>query len=145
MKKLVIAIVAILVVVAIGFAAVFTVRAIKQKKEAEEVLYTISYLSDEYVAGDTLVFGVKAYSDKEINSLVYTIDNGEEISVTVSAGETKEDEQDKGKFVVDTGTETVSLETLSVGEHLIKFYVYDVDGTRYALGQAQLFTIIGAN
>lgn len=145
MKKWLIALVAVVLAVALSLGTIFIVRAIKDKKQSEEVLYNISYLASEYVAGDTLVFGVRAFSDKEINSVVYTIDNGEEISVTVSAGETKEAEKDNGKYVVDSGTETVSLANLSVGEHLIKFYVYDAEGTRYALGKAQLFTIVGAN
>ena len=145
MKKWLIALVAVVLAVALSLGTIFIVRAIKDKKQSDEVLYNISYLASEYVAGDTLVFGVRAFSDKEINSVVYTIDNGEEISVTVSAGETKEAEKDNGKYVVDSGTETVSLANLSVGEHLIKFYVYDAEGTRYALGKAQLFTIVGAN
>lgn len=145
MKKLLVALLALVIAAAVVVGSIFTVRAIKDKKNTDEVLYSISYLAEEYVAGDTLVFGVRAYSDKEINTIVYTIDNGEEITVTVSAGETKEADADKGDYVVDSGTETVSLANLSVGEHLIKFYVYDVEGTRYALGSAQLFTIIGAN
>lgn len=145
MKKWLIALVAVVLAVALGVATILIVRTVKNKKKSDEVLYNISYLADEYVAGDTLVFGVRAYSDKEINSIVYSIDNGDEITVTVSAGETTDKDKANGKYVVDSGTETVSLADLSVGEHLIKFYVYDAEGTRYALGKAQLFTIIGAN
>ena len=140
--------IALVAVLAIGLVVggIFLFKANKDDEQA--VKYSIDYLAEEYVQGDTLVFSVKAYSDKELTSVVYTLDNGAEQTLSVTAGETK-DLDDKsatknGTYYVFTGTETVSLESVAVGEHLIKFYVYE-GSTRHELGKAQVFTIVSAN
>lgn len=134
----------ILAVAAAAIGIAFGVKSCQTEKSEEgNVNFSIEYLNDNYAAGDTAVFRIKAYSDVEPSSIVYTFDNGEERTLTSKVGETSEDEKDLGKYFIDSGTETLDLTGVSVGEHLIKFYVYEGE-TRIALGKARIINILSA-
>lgn len=135
-----VAVLAIGIVIAI---AVFASTCSSNKKSENGVKFEIEYLASEYVAGDTAVFKIRAYSDKLPSAIVYTFDNGAEQTLTTKAGKTEGEEKNYAEYFIDTGTETLELTDASVGEHLIKFFMYE-GNTRISLGSARIINILSA-
>ena len=145
MKKTGAIILTVFLTAAITVGAVFGIqRAVARHNgdsvgTVQKITAEIDYLDDTYISGDLIVFRVLAYSDEQMTSVKYAIDNGAEVAVTAITGTA-----DNGGYYIDTGAETVASEGLAEGEHLIKFYVY-IDTTRYQVQTTQLFTVKSDN
>lgn len=108
-----------------------------QGKDVNSKTFHCLYLDKEYAEDDTIVFRVVYFSDVEITSVKYTLDNGTETATTVVTGNAEDHElyEGKGKYYVDTKVELINSNTLSAGNHLVEFYGYDGENTRYILNK----------
>lgn len=108
-----------------------------QGKDVNSKTFHCMYLDKEYAEDDTIVFRVVYFSDVEITSVKYTLDNGAETATTVVTGNAEDHElyEGKGKYYVDTKVELINSDTLSAGNHLVEFYGYDGEDTRYILNK----------
>ena len=136
MKKILIIVISA-ILLALGIWGVVALAKTVNNKKAEAKTFTCMYLDDKYVEGDTIIFRVVYFSDIEITSVKYTIDNSAEKSTTVVTGEAKDHENyaGKGKYYVDTKVEIIPSEDLSIGKHLVDFYGYDGEDTRYVFNK----------
>lgn len=121
--------IAVLVLVLLAGAATgiyFGVTAAQEAKEPKGIHYTMDYMEDEYVIGDKMVLRITAQDDVAFTSMKYTIDSGEDESLTVTTGETAEntklDEKD-GKYFIDTGIEVINTTGMKAGTHVVQIYV----------------------
>lgn len=108
-----------------------------QGKQADAKAFSCMYLDDKYIEDDTIIFRVVYFSDVEITSIKYTIDNSAEKATTVVTGNAEDHENysGKGKYYVDTKVEIIPSEELTIGKHIIDFYGYDGEETRYVMNK----------
>ncbi len=152
MKKIFWIIIAILIVVGGVVGTILIVDSCNSKKadDANKETRVIKYLENDstYVIGERIVFEVQCTSDKELTSLVYVLNNGAEVSVASTTGETKYIEDDiegSGKYFLDSGVEFLDTSEMSAGFYTIVFKIKDAEGTSYTVNQKPiLFTLVAA-
>lgn len=134
-KKVLIGILIVVVLAGIGVGIFFGVKAAKDKKPVNGENFSTDYLEDEYVKGEKIVLKTVSQSDKAYTSMKYAIDSGEEKSLDVTVGETKNNAElnaKKGDYYIDSGTQTIETTDLQAGTHVLTVYVYH-DTTRVIL------------
>ena len=132
MKKWLIIIGVVLLAAVIGVSTFFIVRAVK-KDDKQGPSYEILYLEDSYVKGEQIAMRVKMTSDKQLERIVYAIDNGEEVNTSAITGKTEEAKDEmpgNGKNFIDTKTVLIDSNNLAEGDHTMRVYVYDVEGNK---------------
>lgn len=125
MKKLII-ILAIIIIAGIGVGVFFGVKSCNQKKELFEA--DMSILQEEYKVGEKIYFDYRIYSDSKLKSLTYTINNGDEKTISnAKFGETGELKENKSKRKYYADTRIVEIETgeLKAGWYTISFFGYE--------------------
>lgn len=135
-KKMWLVVLAIVLTIGATLGATFGIYScVKNKKDTAKngIKYEIQYLQSEYRTGEDLVIKIKAYCDKELTAIKYSIDNGNETDFTVVKYKTPESEKKNGENCIDTGAEVLSLSSLTGDTHLITFYVYEGEN-RTSLG-----------
>ena len=101
----------------------------------EDEYHKEQYLEEEYKVGEKIVFKTVSQSDKAYTSMKYAIDSGEEKSLDVTVGETKNNpdlNKKHGDYYIDSGTQTIETTSLQAGTHVLTVYVYH-DTTRVIL------------
>lgn len=89
-------------------------------------------LDDWYIEGDDIVFRLVLNTEKDVfEKVTYSINNAEEVKVSVIRGKVTDEKHDLGgKFYVDTGTEIIPADELGAGAYVIVFFAYNEDGDR---------------
>ena len=131
MKKVLLWILIAVLAVGAGVGIYFGVKAIKDKN-SEEIAVKVEYFEDTYVVGDSIVYRVLVNDAKEHVRMTYSINNGEEVEITSTHGEVKEDKHkvNNAKYYIDSGNEILDSTDLGAGTYIVKFYVYDSAETR---------------
>ena len=134
-KKVGIAVLVLVILAGIGVGTFFIVKAVKNKKTPDGVVYSYRYLEDEYFAGEKMVLEVIAQDKTAFTAMKYTIDSGEETTLKATTGETKDNAElnaKKGDYYIDSGTQTIETMDLQAGTHVLTVFVYH-DTTRVIL------------
>lgn len=142
MKKLLIALLVVVIAVGAGLGIFFGVKTAKQN----ETVVKVELIENEYKNSETLYFRVIVFSDTEMNNLSCNILGNENNATGVKTGESKdhEDYVTGGKFYLDTGVQEVSLENLEEGYYVISFYGWDAEGEKIDLPcNPYIFKIVG--
>ena len=125
-KKVGIAVLVLVILAGIGVGTFFIVKAVKNKKTPDGVVYSYRYIEDEYFAGEKMVLEVVAQDKTAFTSMKYTIDSGEETTLKATTGESKNNpqiEEKNGEFYIDSGVQVIDISALDVGTHVIKISV----------------------
>ncbi len=151
MKRFLVILVSLLVALAIGLGVFFVVDSCQNKKDDGEnkhnVAFEQEFLEETYAQGDLIMLRGIATADVEFTGMTYTINNASEVSMTVKSGESADVEDElpgNGKFYVDSGIEMIDTTDMEVGYYVLAFYAQDEDGTRYKLGEPQIFEIVAS-
>ena len=125
-KKVGIAVLVLVILAGIGVGTFFIVKAVKNKKTPDGVVYSYRYIEDEYFAGEKMVLEVVAQDKTAFTAMKYTIDSGEETTLKATTGESKNNpqiEEKNGEFYIDSGVQVIDISALDVGTHVIKISV----------------------
>lgn len=145
MKKIGIALIVLVVLAGISTGIYFGVKASKEEKQADEIYYNLDYIEDQYVAGDMIVLRVSAQDDKAFTAMKYSIDSGEEKTLTVTTGKTEGNSKldvKNGEYFIDTGIEVIDSTGLKTGTHVLQ--VYTMQDTTKILIFEKVFKIADA-
>lgn len=137
MKKIIVAILVIAILTGVGFGIYGIVKAVKANDSGngKNITYKVELIEDEYTIGEKVIFRVLATSDIQLTSLRYSINNGEETELTVTAGDSSDFEAaiGKGKYFIDSGAEIIETTAKTAGYYTLVVYGYDADETRYEI------------
>ena len=152
MKKIIFIIVAIALIVAMGFGVYhlfFKPDEAKNYGKYRTAVH-IEYLetNNEYGKGTLIVYSIYAFSDIKFEQIKYSISNGEEVNLNVKTGksiEHKKYHSGVGEYYIDAGGQAIMTDDMTPGDYVITFYGYDKNNTRYELTpRAIYFKIISS-
>lgn len=136
MKKIIIAILIVIIAVGVGFGIYALVKPNGSiQKEENKLTHRVDLMEDEYTVGEKVVFRVIATADVAFTHITYSVNNGDEVKVSVTAGESAEFEEaiGKGKYYVDSGATIIETSSMTAGYYTLVFYAYDADETKYII------------
>ncbi len=134
MKKLFLALIALILVAGIAIGIYFWVRPSTEDNPGN-VTYKVDLIEDQYNVGDKIIFRALATADVQLTSMTYVLNNGSETELTVKAGESEDANEvvGKGKYYIDSGAQIIETSELSAGYYTLIIYAYDADETRYVI------------
>lgn len=141
MKKGIIWTIVIVLLVAIAGAAVAIGVTSCNGKNAgageNNTRYEVLHLKDEYTIGKTILFSVRVTSDVELTELSYTLNNSDKQVLDATTGLNKDQEEPlgSGKYVIDSGTCTISTSEMTDGYYVFVIYAENEAGTTYRIGE----------
>ena len=144
MKKVIIGILIVVVLALASVGIVIGVRSCKDKVDGKNVIQSErTLIESKYAIGDIAMFRIRATSDVEMTRMTYKLNNGNEVELTVKTGlsEDMEDSFGKGKYFIDTGVEMIDTATMTAGNYVIAWYIYDADETRYDFTERFVFEV----
>ena len=153
MKKIIFIIVAIALVIAMCFGVYnlfFKTEEAKNYGKYRTSVH-IEYLENdnEYVKGSLIVYSIYAFSDIKFEQIKYSINNGEEVALTVKTGASvdhKKYHKGVGEYSIDAGGQAIQTTNMAPGDYVITFYGYDKNNTRYELTpRAIYFKIVSSS
>ena len=151
MKKIIFIIVAVALIVGLGFGVYYTFFKTETKDYGKyRTAVHIEYLENEneYVKGNLIVYSIYAFSDIEFEAIKYSISNGSEVSLTVKTGDSEDHKKyhkGVGQYYIDAGGQAIQTSDMNPGDYVITFYGYDKNKTRYELTpRAIYFKIISS-
>ena len=125
-KKVLIGILIVVVLAGIGVGIYFGVKAAKDKKTPDGVVYSHNYLEDTYFVGEKMPVEIVAQDKTAFTAMSYTIDSGEQTTFETTKGESENNPQlDKknGEFFIDSGVQVIDISELNIGTHVLKVYI----------------------
>ena len=133
MKKLFLALIALLLVAGIAIGIYFWVRP--SKDNPGNVTYKVDLIESKYTVGDKIIFRASATADVQLTSMTYTLNNGSETEISVKAGESEDADEvvGKGKYYINTGAQIIETAEFTPGYYTLVIYAYDADETRYII------------
>lgn len=152
MKKVIIAIIVVLVIAGIGFGIFAGVQSCNAGSGVQSVDVSaktqsrFTQLESEYAIGDPIAFRVEVTSNTKFTKMTYSLNNGVDVSVTVKTGETQEmgNPFGNGKYFIDSGTEIIESDNLTAGYYTLVVKVHDDEGTTVQIGEPRLIKIVAS-
>lgn len=133
MKKfLVWILVALIAVAAVATTIVLVVKKNTESKKVEGIYIAEKMIDEEYDKGDDMFVKFVFQADKEFTAIKYTINNGEEQTVSLKSGATEDNKKldvKNGEFYASTGTICIKTTELPEGINLFKIWVVQGDVT----------------
>lgn len=131
MKKLLIALLVVVLAVGAGIGIFFGVKEAKK----DDTVVKVELLESEYSNENTMYYRVLIFSDTEFNSLSYNILGVDNNASGIKTGESKDHKEyvTGGKYYLDTGVQEVELDDLGDGYYVISFNGWDAEGEKIEL------------
>lgn len=140
MKKIVFIIIAIALVVGLGFGVYYLFFKTDDTKDYGKyrTAVHIEYLekNNEYTKGSYIVYTIYAFSDIKFEQIKYSISNAAEVNLTVKTGKAEEHakhHKGAGEYYIDAGGQVILTNEMDPGHYVITFFAYDKNNTRYEL------------
>ncbi len=140
MKKIIFIVVAIALVIALGFGVYgLFIKTDETKNYGKyRTAVHIEYLENdnEYGKGELIVYSIYAFSDIQFDKISYSINNGTEIILNAKTGKSEDHKKyhkGAGEYYIDAGGQAIQTTDMTPGDYVITFYGYDNNNTRYQL------------
>ena len=145
MKKFFIGLLIVIIILGAALGIVLGVKSCN--KNENNIESEFSLFEEKYAIGDIVMFRYVVTSDVELTRIVYVLNNGSEVEMTVKTGLTKdlENAPGDGKYYIDTGIEMIDTESMTVGNYVVKAYAYDADENKYNFDTPHVFELVAAS
>ena len=146
MKKFLIGLLAVVLILGAALGIVLGVRSCNDKNE-NNIEYELTLIEDKYAVGDIVMFRYVVTADVELTKMVYILNDGSEVEMTVKTGKTEdlEDAPGDGEFYIDTGVEMIDTADMNVGNFVFKAYAYDAEENKYNFDTPHVFELVAAS
>ena len=145
MKKFFIGLLIVIIILGAALGIVLGVKSCN--KNENNIDSEFSLFEEKYAIGDIVMFRYIVTSDVELTRMVYVLNNGSEVEMTIKTGLTDdlENAPGDGKYYIDTGVEMIDTESMTVGNYVVKAYAYDAQENKYNFDKPHVFELVAAS